>query len=128
MKGKGRERERERDRNSLSSFSFLLSFSTFPSFPPKHKNHQNHINSTNRWVKYEEKEKKIEDKGALHPLHIFMKDAPPPGKLNPMRALIAPTTRKYIEGYKWVRSYFLKGLREREREREGGGGEKRGRE
>ena len=55
------------------------------------------------WVKYEEKEQEREDKGVLHPLHIFMKEAPPPGKLNPMRALIAPTTRKYIEGYKWVR-------------------------
>ena len=56
----------------------------------------------NSWVKYEQKEQENEDKGKLHPLHLFTKDAPPPGKLNPMRALIAPTTRKYIEGFKWV--------------------------
>ena len=65
--------------------------------------HKNTTINKNRWVKYEEKEQEKEDKGVLHPLHIFTRDAPPPGKLNPMRALIAPTTRKYIEGYKWVR-------------------------
>ena len=101
-----RESEREdKQKNSLFPPSFFrLSILSLLLQLKNTTTTTNNNNILHSWTKYEEKEKEREEKGILKPLHLFTKDAPPPGKLNPMKALIAPTTRKYIEGFKWVRS------------------------